>query len=310
MRGFVACMALLSALPAAADERVTLRWLGVAGFAIAEGDTVLLHDPYLSRPGLWRLLTAWYEPDESVLAPLLGPGSPAPELARAQAILIGHSHFDHLGDAPWIAQQSGAQVIGSQTTVQIARAYGLPEAQAVRADPGATLRFGPFSVRVVESRHAHVLLGRVPLEGTLEAQPEAPLHALSFVLGDARWYLVTHEPSGMRILLTSSANRHAPALAALRAEGITVDVLLAATQGRDADFARELVAALRPRVVVPHHYESFFEALDSPDAATPSDPEDLAAFEQELAAAAAAEGVAMQVWRLGLFEELTLSAAP
>lgn len=87
------------------------------------------------------------------------------------------------------------------------------------ADPGASLRFGPFSVRVIESRHALVLFGRVPLEGTLETPPEAPLHVLSFVLGDARWYLVTHEPSGLRILFTSSANRHPPALAALGAEG-------------------------------------------------------------------------------------------
>lgn len=306
MPGWLAVLVLLAALPAAGDDAVTLRWLGVAGYSIRAGDTTLLHDPYLSRPGFWKSLTSWYEPDVGVLAPLLGPSSRAPELALADAILIGHSHFDHLGDAPWLAQRTSAQLVGSRTTTSIARAYGLAAEQATQADPGDALRFGPFSVRVIESRHARVLLGRVPLEGTLGEPPEAPLHVLSFPLGDARMYLVTHEPTGLRILLSSSASLHPPALAALRAEGISVDVLLAATQGREAGYARELVASLRPRLAIPNHYESFFEPLDSPDAATPSDPEDLAAFEQELAAAAEAEGLAMQVRRLGLFEALRL----
>jgi L-ascorbate metabolism protein UlaG (beta-lactamase superfamily) len=298
---------LLAAQAAAADEApMQLRWLGVAGFSLTAGDTTLLHDPYLSRPSLWTTATSWYRPDPAVLAPLLAPGSRAPELAQASLILIGHSHFDHLGDAPWIAGETGARVAGSQTTVSIARAYGLAAERALRADPGATLSEGPFSVRVIESRHARVILGRVPLECTLEEPPEAPIHALSFCLGDARLYLVTHQPSGVRVLLTSSADVHPPALAALRAEGVSVDVLLAATQGRDPGYARALVAAVRPRLAIPHHYESFFEPLDSPDAATPSDPDDLAAFERELAAAAEAEGVAMQVRRLGLFEAISL----
>ena len=166
----IAWLVLLLALSgsAAADDAVSVRWLGVAGFAIRAGDTVLLHDPYLSRPGVWRTASAWYQPDAAVLQALLADGSPAPELSRAKAILIGHSHFDHLGDAPWLAQRTGARLFGSRTSALIAQAYGLPAAQAVQADPGDTLREGPFSVRVIESRHAKVLLGRCWPFSTLE----------------------------------------------------------------------------------------------------------------------------------------------
>ena len=300
--------ALAAAAPVRAEDAVDVRWLGVAGFSVRAGDTTLLHDPYLSRPGLWRAATSWYQPDVAVLEPLLGPGSPAPELARAQAILIGHSHFDHLGDAPWLAQRSGGVVAGSRTTALIAQAYGLPAERAVQADPGSVLGYGPFTVRVIESRHAKVLLGRVPLEGGLDAVPEAPLHALSFPLGDARLYLVRHEPSGIQILLASSASLHPPALEAL-GKSTAVDLLLAATQGWDADYARALIATFRPRIVVPHHYESFFEPLDSPDAVTPSDPEALEAFEAALREAARAQGVDTQVRRLGLFESIHLTGA-
>ncbi|MEE9607238.1 MAG: MBL fold metallo-hydrolase [Myxococcota bacterium] len=293
---------------ASAEPAVTVRWLGVAGFAIESGDTALLHDPYLSRPGLWRTALFRYRPNPAVLGPLLAAGSPAPELARARLILIGHSHFDHLGDAPWIAQRSGASLAGSATSVAIARGYGLAAEQTQQLAPGARVEVGPFAIRVVESRHAAVLLGRVPLPGQLEEPPDGPIHALSFVLGDARGYLVEHRPTGLRLFLLSSAGVHPPALEGLRKEGVSVDVLLAAVQGRDAEYAATLVTSLRPRVVVPHHFESFFRPIDDPRASEPSDPADLAAFEQEIRAAAEAAGAPVEVRYLDLFGTLTLRA--
>lgn len=297
-------LALVLAGPAAAEPALRLRWLGTAGFSIEAGDSVLLHDPYLSRRGLLRLLLRRYEPDAEVLSPLLDPDGPVPELARAGLVLIGHSHWDHLGDAAWLARRTGATLVGSGTSVAIARGYGLAPDRGRRAAFGERLREGPFEIRVIESRHAPVLFGRVPLEGRIETPPDGPIHALSFVLGDARSYLIRHVPSGARIYLTSSAAVYGPALDALRAEGVQVDVLLAAIQGREPGYARALVAALRPRRVVPHHYDDFFRPLDDPRAAEPRDPDDLAAFEAEVRAAAETEGVALEVVRLGLFERL------
>jgi L-ascorbate metabolism protein UlaG (beta-lactamase superfamily) len=75
----------------------------------------------------------------------------------------------------------------------------------------------------------------------------------------------------------------------------------------DPDFARDLVVALRPRIVMPHHFDSFFTALDDPEAGAPSDPEDLAAFEDEMRRTAAAAGVDVEVRRLELFESLAVA---
>ncbi len=100
-------------------------------------------------------------------------------------------------------------------------------------------------MRVIESRHGEVLFGRVPFPGQVSEPETGPIHAFSFLLGDARFYLVTHEPSGLRILTTSSANRHAPALDALREEGVTVDLLLAAPLGREESFTRVWLSAVR-----------------------------------------------------------------
>ena len=297
-------LALACALPAGAEVRV--RWLGVAGFTLSAGETTLAHDPYLSRPGRLRTLFRSYVPDEAVLGRFVGAASPAPELAQAKLYLVGHSHYDHLGDVPWLALQSGGRVMGTATTAAIARAYGLPEERAVPVGPGNYLEEGAFEVRAIASQHARVFFGRVPLEGEVLAPPEAPLHAFSFKMGGALGYIVTERASGLRIVLLSSANRD---FNELEVEGMTaapVDLVLAATSGRDPDYARDLVRTLRPRLVVPHHFDDFTIPLDDPDAGAPRDEEDLAAFEQELRAAAAAEGIGIDFRRPKLLQVLTI----
>jgi L-ascorbate metabolism protein UlaG (beta-lactamase superfamily) len=295
-----------SASPAGAD--VSVRWLGVAGFTLRSGETTLAHDPFLSRPGWLRTLLRPYVPDEAVLGPFVGGASPAPELAHATLYLVGHSHYDHLGDVPWLAARTHGRVLGSAATAAIARGYGLAPDETIVAGPDATLEEGPFEVRVFASRHAKLLFGRVPLEGELSEPPETPLRASAFVLGDARGYLVTDRPSGLRIVLLSSAAADPAALATLGQDVAPIDLLLPATLGRDADYAGLLVQTLRPRLVVPHHFDDFFTPLSDPDAGAPRDEDDLAAFEAELREAARLEGVALEVRRPKLFESIELRA--
>jgi len=70
----------------------TLRFLGHAACEIAEGETRVLIDPFLT-------------------------GNPAaaarPEELRATAILVTHAHNDHVGDALAIARRSGATIIAN-----------------------------------------------------------------------------------------------------------------------------------------------------------------------------------------------------
>lgn len=294
----------IAAPGAAADGAPRVRWLGVAGFAVEAGDDTILLDPYLSRPGFWRTFFRAYVPDESVLSPLLAADGPAPELGRGDLILIGHSHFDHLADAPWIASRTGATIVGSGTTLALSRGFPLDEAQLRRADPGDRLSQGAFDVRVIEARHMTLPTGSPPAPGTVSETRPWPLRAVDFRLGDARGYLVTHRPSGLRLFFLSSAGLHRPALAALAQEGVRADVLLVAISGREDDFVRSLLATFRPRVVVPQHFDDFFVPLADPHAGEPIRPGDLDAFEAEVAAAAEELGLAVEVRRPSLLEPI------
>ena len=102
---------------AAGGVRIT--WLGTAGHVVSTGDTTILLDPYVSRPGFGRLARRRLEPDEHAISQWIPP--------HVDAVLCGHSHFDHLLDAPRIALLRGARLAGSPSTCNVARASGVAD---------------------------------------------------------------------------------------------------------------------------------------------------------------------------------------
>ena len=127
--------------PSAARARITLTYQGVAGWQLAAGGTTLLVDPYFSRPDL--------ESEAPISADLAAVRAHAP--AHAAAILIGHSHADHLLDAPALARLTGAELIGSESTAHYAGAAGVPASQIITVKGGEDFEFPSFSVRVIPS---------------------------------------------------------------------------------------------------------------------------------------------------------------
>jgi len=110
---------------------VTLTWLGVSTFRVEIGSTVLFLDAYVDR-------MASAEPN----------GMTSADVDRADAILVGHSHFDHCYGAQVIAPATGAQVYGSYETVRILAAAGVDEAQLVPLGGGEPFTVGPDEVHV------------------------------------------------------------------------------------------------------------------------------------------------------------------
>ena len=74
-----------------------ITWLGTAGFVIQSPETTLLVDPFLTRPGLTRIMRRII-PDDLAIARHVP--------AKVDAVLCGHSHYDHVADAPRIARHT------------------------------------------------------------------------------------------------------------------------------------------------------------------------------------------------------------
>src|ERR1044071_5692960 len=136
-----------------------LTWVGTAGFRLAYQGTVVGIDPYVTRPSL---------PD--LPPPRAGPASTAAIAAwidRADAVLVGHTHFDHALDVPAIARAFGSTVYGSTSLAHLMALHGLA-AQAVVVAPPRDYEVGPFRFHFVPSRHSKLQLGlAVPYAGEL-----------------------------------------------------------------------------------------------------------------------------------------------
>lgn len=211
----------------------------------------MLIDPFLTRPSLAR----------TALMPL----APTPDRwwhripKRVDAVLVGHSHYDHLMDAPEIARRTGAVIVGSASTASFARAAGVAEDKIVVVPPeGRELTIGDATIRFVPSLHGRIVAGRVPLPGDVRTPPALPARLWKYRMGGAFGVHVTLDD--VRVYHNGSAD-----LIDAEIERSPADVLLVGLAGRQGtrDYLARLVRLLSPRLIVPTHHDAFFAPLEA-----------------------------------------------
>lgn len=244
--------ALIHRAPVPADARLRLRYLGTAGFVLQAQQHTIVVDPYVTRTGLLQTAFGRLVPDEARIRRLL---------PQADDVLVGHAHYDHVLDAPLLCQIHGARLIGSPAVAMCGRAAGLPEAQ-IRVTLGREdLPSGPGLVRGLPSRHGRVYFNRVSLPGDILAPPAWPPRFTALRHGLVlNWYV---ELGGLRVVHVDSADFIDQELADLdRAHGLRetgVDLLCLCAIGRAwrPRYVQDIVALLKPRLVVPCHWDLF-----------------------------------------------------
>ena len=233
-----------SALPS--TQRVTLKWLGTAGWEIQIDQTKILIDPFLTR----RQSVAaeeWKTDEEAVLNVISG----------ADYVFAGHSHADHIADIPFIAKRFGAKVIGSRTTVNLALSAGVEQSHLTSVIGGEKLDFKDFSVQVIKSQHGIVTRDgqkRQPRSAEIARPPSGPILGRHFVEGGSYLYYFTF--GKFRVLHQSTGNFIEGNL-----HGLEPDVAILA-QNSNYDWS-EALKILRPKTVIVHHYDNWRVPLSS-----------------------------------------------
>jgi L-ascorbate metabolism protein UlaG (beta-lactamase superfamily) len=119
-------------------QTLAVRWTGYSNFELAYKGKVILLDAYFDRGALLPKL-----------------GFAAADIKKADAILLGHGHFDHMSDAASVAKQTGATVVGAPVTVEKLKSQSLSDAQikTVTGKGGERLQFDGFTVEPILARH-------------------------------------------------------------------------------------------------------------------------------------------------------------
>jgi L-ascorbate metabolism protein UlaG (beta-lactamase superfamily) len=180
----------------AQPQRVTLKWLGTAGWEIQFAQTKILIDPFLTRkqPVAGE---EWKTDEEAVLNVIGG----------ADYIFAGHSHADHIADIPFIAKHFGAKVIGSRTTINLCLSAGVDKAQLTTISGGEKLDYKDFSVQVMESQHGMSSRRgqkRQPKSAEITSPLSGPILGKHFLEGGSYLYYFTFRK--LRLLDQSTGN--------------------------------------------------------------------------------------------------------
>ena len=228
-------------------DRLSFRWLGVAGIEINLNGTVLAIDPLFSRPPFHNLLSGRVTPN---------PYQVISKENQYEAILVTHAHYDHIMDVPVIAKQCGAQVYGSQNACQLSMLWGLPPEQVHQLQPGTTIQIG--SIKVTTLSGSHMSLPGFN-NGKIKSGLKPPLHLHDYRMDHCFSYLI--DTGSTRILDWGGTNT---------AQMVEADLIFA---GWDSEtYITRMIELYKPPVIVPIHWDHFFQPLDKPVKAIPLPP--------------------------------------
>jgi len=234
---------------------------GAAGWKITDGETVILLDPYLSRV---RFQGRKYGPhDATDIADDPRPVVKMDEVAghdtetidknvpKADFIMLSHSHFNHAMDVPYIAKKTGAVVIGTESTCNIAANGGVPDEQIHAVRGGEDFQYDELSVRVIPSLHSALSCKLYKDFGTVPVKDD-PLTLDEYVEGGTLAYLLRF--AGREILLFGSMN-----YIEREVDGLRPDVVFVASAPPRLDihdYTGRLMRCLgKPPLVVATHWD-------------------------------------------------------
>lgn len=246
-----------------ASGQVTATFLGTSSLVISDGETSLMTDGFITRPSLAQLLWGELTPNVELITQALQQA----HVTQLAAVIAVHSHHDHAMDSPEVALQTGALLLGSESTANIGRGWGLAEEQMKVAKPSEPLQFGKFSVTLIPSQHAPAPPAIEKLSGAGEhitAPLAFPASLSDFKEGGSYSVFISH-PQG-NILIQGSAGYNKGALAGYEADVVFLGI---AGLGKKSatyreEYFQEMVTNVGAKKIIPIHWDDFTQPFDEP----------------------------------------------
>ena len=242
-----------SAHGASPDGNVEFQFLGNANILLRDEETAVLIDGFFTRPSSLSIAFGKIEPDLDAI----GVALERADIDSLDVVIPVHSHYDHAMDSPEVARRTGALLLGSESSANIGRGWGLDESQIRVAETDVAYDVGLFRVTMLESRHFVFPDLSLPEDSEIREPLIPPAKAMDYREGGAYSVLIEHPESG-RWLVQGSAGFLPGALDNLDVDVVFLGVggLASQTPEYQQNYWKEVVLATSPEVVVPIHFDA------------------------------------------------------
>lgn len=242
---------------------VKVTYLGNTTIHITDGETDLLVDGFLSRPGPHRILLGCYCSNRKEIEQQLK----AAGIDQVDAILVGHTHGDHALDAPYYAKHKGSMIMGSHSYSIIHKAANAPKKllHNVSKD-GHTMIKGKFTVTFLKSDHIEARGYNRLLTGPVTNDFSLPAHFTKYKCGETYAIHISHQ-NGRKIAVTTSAGALAGQWNGLEADTLFLGIGLLSKFPPSVTKAywQKAVVPLKPRLIIATHWDNFTKKLPPHD---------------------------------------------
>jgi L-ascorbate metabolism protein UlaG (beta-lactamase superfamily) len=245
---------------------LAVRWTGYANFELVYNGQIVLLDAYFDRGSLYPSL-----------------GFKAADVKKADAILIGHGHHDHMSDAASVGARTGATVVGAPVTTEklATQPIDARQVRTVTGGGGEVLQFGAFKIEPILGEHGDppaALVGAFDAALKATTTPPTPEQIAEQATIRQRGtqdrrvrsegtiaYLITLD-NGFRIMYRDSGGRITDFEKAAMQRAGRVDLALIAVSAAylnsaTVEQALEHVRAYKPDVYMPAHHDAPFNNL-------------------------------------------------
>ena len=242
-----------------------ITFFGTTTLLFDDGRDQVLFDAHMTRPSLLRYILGSGATDTRLVEDMLA----LHRVDRLRAIFISHTHHDHVMDAPFIANRTGAVIYGSGSAMNVGRGGDVPEGQLVQFQPNETCRVGGYAVRVIPSVHSKPTLLNNDLGQAIDAPLRQPARLRSYKEGGSFDFYV--EAGGKRFMIRPSFNYIEGQMDGCKADVLFLGVagLQKADAAMEQAFFRETIDRVDPKLVIPIHWDNFFSPLTKPIAGMP-----------------------------------------
>lgn len=266
-------------------------FLGVSTVLLDDGVNAVITDAFFSRPSIVQVSMGRISPNKRRISAALSLSG----FDHLDAVVVSHSHYDHALDSAAVARRTGAWLIGSESTRQIAAGSPFHNERFTPTRSGQKHHFGQFTVTTVKSAHSPG--DRIP--GVISSPITSPTRVTNYRTGDTFSVLVEHQKRS--VLIHGSAGFIPGALQGHHAETVYLGVGLLGKQceAYREEYWNEVVTTVGASRVVPVHWDNFTRSLRRPIRPMPRPLEEIETAFSWLSRRAQRAGITFEVPLIG-----------